>query len=536
MDLTPDHSTLLLPFKISSPSGAQPLRTGIVMEGQQTAPWVEALLKFLNQIPGIDLFQTSLSIDAAPAAKRPGWLIDRLYKASRAKFDPFGDPASHTMDGNASLDDIRAAGCDVIIWLAGSQFPDVKLSGLAKHGVFTVRWGAGNHAIPFWKEVANNCVTSFATIYWHDHSLAQGRDVQSAELSSSPGLYITLNAEQPLIAAIRMLASLLLEIQSDGPRFAGRAKRIEPQPLPVGLPPDYPSDCETARFAAGKLMRSAYRRWATRDKSAKWFISIRPNRSQSITDQSRIHLQGLQEVPLPNGVEAMADPFLWEAGGRNYLLFEEVARSKTRGRLACVEILKNGAYSEMKIILDKPYHLSYPCVIPENGELFLLPEAAEAKRVEMYRFTKFPWEMEHVATAIDGVALVDTTPIFIDGTWYFFTTTQEPFMETLLFCSSRLEGPWKLHPSNPVSLSVKNSRSAGQLFWKDGRLYRPTQDCSVCYGYAVVVNEVTKLTPTEFEERMVSYIPPTWSANLLGTHTWNENSAFQVVDGIRYAQ
>ena len=109
-------------------------------------------------------------------------------------------------------------------------------------------------------------------------------------------------------------------------------------------------------------------------------------------------------------------------------------------------------------------------------------------------------------------------------------------METLLFCSSRLEGPWKLHPSNPVSLSVKNSRSAGQLFWKDGRLYRPTQDCSVCYGYAVVVNEVTKLTPTEFEERMVSYIPPTWSANLLGTHTWNENSAFQVVDGIRYAQ
>jgi hypothetical protein len=144
--------------------------------------------------------------------------------------------------------------------------------------------------------------------------------------------------------------------------------------------------------------------------------------------------------------------------------------------------------------------------------------------------------LELVSTPIEGVALVDTTPICIDDHWYFFTTTAEPFMETLLFSATRLEGPWSLHPCNPVSTSVKNSRSAGQLFWRGGRLFRPTQDCSVRYGYAIAVNEVSKLTPHEFEERAISYLPPSWRPDLLGTHTWNESSAFQVVDGIRYAK
>jgi hypothetical protein len=190
----------------------------------------------------------------------------------------------------------------------------------------------------------------------------------------------------------------------------------------------------------------------------------------------------------------------------------------------------------MKIILDRPYHLSYPCIVPSNGELFLIPETSEAKRVELYRFSRFPWELELVSSPIEGAALVDTTPIFLDGHWYFFTTTVEPYLESHLFSATRLEGPWKLHPANPTSGSVRSCRSAGQLFWKDGRLFRPTQDCSVRYGYAMTVNEVTRLTPHEFEERPVSYVPPSWMPGLLGTHTWNESSAFQVIDGIRYTQ
>jgi hypothetical protein len=43
-------------------------------------------------------------------------------------------------------------------------------------------------------------------------------------------------------------------------------------------------------------------------------------------------------------------------------------------------------------------------------------------------------------------------------------------METYLFWSDRLDGPWNLPPKNPVSCSVRNCRSAGNLLpqkWKN---------------------------------------------------------------------
>jgi len=258
---------------------------------------------------------------------------------------------------------------------------------------------------------------------------------------------------------------------------------------------------------------------------------MRPNRGQPLTD-----LSGFELLPLPPRAEAMADPFLCEADGKQYLLFEEVAAGQSRGRIGCVEVLAGGRCSEMKIVLDRPYHLSYPCVVEDGGELFLLPETRGANRVELYRFKCFPWEVELAATPVEGVRLVDTTPVQVDRRWYMFTTTPEPFLETVLFSADSLEGPWMLHPASPVSQSVKSCRSAGQLFWRDGRLFRPTQDCSVRYGYAITLQEVTKLTPHEFEERTAGYLAPRGLTGALGIHTWNESAAFQVIDVIRDVQ
>ncbi|MGJ5820944.1 glucosamine inositolphosphorylceramide transferase family protein [Paludibaculum fermentans] len=407
---------------------------------------------------------------------------------------------------------------------------------MARNGVFSIRLGERDQAIHFWDEVANGSVTSSLTVFWHDSSFEQGRPIRKAETSTSQGLFVTENAEQPLVAAIRLLAGLCLEIQRDSEQFMRWAGGVAAERLEVGARLDYPSNLDAAQFVVKKLARSAYLRWSVGKKKKNWFVALRPNRGNSITDPAQLDLNGFTDVPLPEGVDAMADPFLWEAGGRQYLLFEEVAKGQSRGRLGCVEVLQNGSCSEMKILLERPYHLSYPCVVPSDGELFLLPETSEAKRIDLYRFSRFPWELELVASPIEGVALVDTTPISVDGLWYIFTTTTEPFMETLLFSATRLEGPWSLHPGNPISTSVLSCRSAGHLFWRQGRLFRTTQDCSVRYGYGITVNEVTKLTPHEFEEHLVCQIPPTWAPGLLGTHTWNESSAFQVIDGIRYGQ
>ena len=455
---------------------------------------------------------------------------------SRARFDPFGDSVYDRTRAAVpeSAGAIHDADCGVLIWLASHEDHCADLGGFARYGVFTVRLGERDRRIPFWDEVANGQTTSPVTIYWHESSFARGRAVRKAETSTFQGLRFTLSAEEPLVAAIRMLTCLCLDIQRDGRQCEEKLRGLPESPMETPACADYPASLEAGGFVLRKLAGNARRRWTVRGKTARWFVAMRPNRGASIADPGAPDLKGFAEVPLPEGVEAMADPFVWETGGRRYLFFEEVPAGEPKGRLGVAEVFEDGACSERKIVLERPYHLSYPCVAEAGGELFLLPESYEAGLVELYRFSRFPEEVELVARLAEGIALVDTTPFFLNDRWYFFTTTTPPFMESLLFWSDRLDGAWHLHPASPISCSVRNSRSAGNLFRRNGRLYRPTQDCSVQYGYAIQVNEILRLTETEFEERPAHWIPPAWSRGLVGTHTWNESSGLQVIDGIRW--
>jgi hypothetical protein len=487
-------------------------------------------------MPGLQLRIFTLPEPAQRKPKSPPWLTERLYDASRKKLDPFGEtafPAGHEPVPATSIEPIGSAGCGVLIWLASYKDPRLIPCNLAEHGVFTVALGRCRQEIPFWDEVSVGDLTSTATIFWHHSSFTHGRQVMQAETSTYLGLYFTLNAREPLVATIRMLAGLCLQMRQDASLCEQKLRKSPEQYTPDPSSLDYSSTLEAGRFIAQKLGRSAYLRWKTLGLEGRWFVAIRRNSGQSICDSKEIKLCGFQEVPLPKGTQAMADPFLYEFNGRTCLLFEDIPKGKSRGRLGCLEVLERDAYSEMIIILEKDYHLSYPCIVPCNGELFLLPESCEANRVDLFHFSRFPSELELVSTPIEHLKVVDTTPVFLNDRWYFFTTTTKPFMESLLFYSDRLDGRWTLHPSSPISCSVRNSRSAGNLVWRNGRLFRPTQDCSVRYGYAITVNEVTRLTPTEFEEHPVGRVPPCWSHRILGTHTWNESSQFQVIDGYR---
>jgi hypothetical protein len=422
----------------------------------------------------------------------------------------------------------------VVIWLS-SGGETMNFAGLAKHGVLTVQFGQRQGPLPFWDEVATNQPTSTATVYWHDSSLTRGRVIRKVETSTVQGLYFTMNAGEPFAAIIQTLAGLCYEIKQEGPASEERFRRVEEEPMCRAGSAPYPSTLQAGQFIARKLSRSAVVRWQARGGDPKWFVAVRPNSGRSIVDPDPNGLNGFREIPLPQGSDYLADPFLIEVDGRTWLFVEEVPLGVPRGRLSCMELFENGSCSGMTVVMEQNYHLSYPCLIPANGELFLLPESGVARQINLYRFTRFPAETELVATLLEGLVAVDTTPIFLNDRWYFFTTTVQPFMETLLFSSNRLDGVWTLHPSNPVSTSVKNSRSAGHLFWENGRLFRPTQDCSIRYGYAITLNEVTRLTPTEFEEHPVGHVPPKWMPGLLGTHTWNQSSAFQVIDGLRFS-
>ena len=196
------------------------------------------------------------------------------------------------------------------------------------------------------------------------------------------------------------------------------------------------------------------------------------------------------------------------------------------------EITESGD-APVKVIMEAPGHLSYPCVFRHAGEWYMIPETGYARTVDLLRGDGFPLEWTKVTTLARGPTLVDTTPLWHEGAWYFFTTAELDGGRkvNLLFVSDELTGPWRSHPCNPLSVDAAASRSAGQVVRHQGRMIRPVQDCTQAYGYAIVFCEILELTPTSFRDRRIGRLDPDWHPGLRATHTWNRSGSLEVFDG-----
>ena len=140
------------------------------------------------------------------------------------------------------------------------------------------------------------------------------------------------------------------------------------------------------------------------------------------------------------------------------------------------------------------------------------------------------WKLE--TTLFEGVPARDATLFEADGRWWMFVAIADTDSsdELHLYYSSTPLGPWKPHRRNPVKSDVRNSRPAGRLFEWNGELYRPAQDSSQRYGYALTINRVLRLTPEEFVEEEVTKVLPQWRRDLRGTHTLNICDDLTVID------
>src|SRR5690348_6222945 len=96
--LLPDVASLFLDFKEMGSGGRDPLRVGVVFDSGRFPAWVDSLLVFLRQIPGLEVQPLALAcgtLEAKPSA----WLADRVYALSRARFDPFARAANDPTEG-----------------------------------------------------------------------------------------------------------------------------------------------------------------------------------------------------------------------------------------------------------------------------------------------------------------------------------------------------------------------------------------------------------------------------------------------------
>ena len=244
-----------------------------------------------------------------------------------------------------------------------------------------------------------------------------------------------------------------------------------------------------------------------------------------------------QPIQLPKD-RFYADPFVIEKGGINYIFMEEFVSSKNKAHISVIEVASNKKISCPKLVLDKPYHLSYPFVFSYNNEFYMIPETSANNSVELYKAKQFPGKWDFVMYLIQDRNLIDVTLHFENGLWWMFANSySHPFASTndqlFLFYSKNLfSTDWKSHPHNPVVTHIDNCRPAGRLFKQNGKLYRPAQNnASRQYGYGLKINEIIVLNENQFEEKEV-YEFDISKLDLKACHHFDFTNSLTVIDGI----
>jgi hypothetical protein len=272
-----------------------------------------------------------------------------------------------------------------------------------------------------------------------------------------------------------------------------------------------------------------------REKIYHWRICLRRNDSPELIAGPSPDKSNFRWMRCPPG-HYYADPFLLQNQGQVWLFFEDYIYGEKRGRIRCAPVQSDSSIGAPTVCLDRPYHLSYPLLFHHDGEIFMIPESAENHSVELWRATNFPFSWKLEKRLFVG-SLFDTTPLFHEGRWYFFTTLSEPSGNCAfgaLFSSDSLTGNWVRHPNCPISTDVRYARSAGAILKVENRLLRPVQDCSENYGRRIHVEEILELTPDAYRGRLLHSIEPDWNKSLKGVHTYAFCASIEAVDALSY--
>lgn len=263
----------------------------------------------------------------------------------------------------------------------------------------------------------------------------------------------------------------------------------------------------------------------------RWFLAIR---RRTTTTSSYCNTIGYQ-VLYPPRDRFYADPFLLKWQQHSYLFFEDYRYDKAKGLISCMTLDDDGRPITTDVVLERPYHLSFPFVFAWDGEMWMVPETSTNHTIELYRARHFPYAWQQEVTLMRSVQASDTILLHYADKWWLFTSIDGEetacYGNLSLFFAQSLLGPWVAHPRNPVVLDTSRARPAGAIFSDNGILIRPGQDCSDSYGKAIQFHCIETLTETQYQERPIWKTTPSWSAQCVGTHTYNCNDDFEVLDG-----
>lgn len=203
----------------------------------------------------------------------------------------------------------------------------------------------------------------------------------------------------------------------------------------------------------------------------------------------------------------VADPFMVRENDKWYMFFEVMMSGNRQGKIGLATSPDGFTWTYHRIILDEPFHLSYPYVFKWEDNYYMIQESTQSCSIRLYKAVRFPTEWSLVKILLRDVNYADPSIVYYADRWWMFASSLKNDV-LRLYGARDLMGPWIEHPASPViNGDSRRARPGGRVIPFNGGLSRYAQDDFSAYGYQVRAFAITELTSSSYKEGEVKENP-----------------------------
>jgi hypothetical protein len=272
-------------------------------------------------------------------------------------------------------------------------------------------------------------------------------------------------------------------------------------------------------------------------KSDFWKVGVVPASIESWAESTSAPGE-VTWLPNPGPWRYLADPFGVQRDGLTHVFVEAFDYRTKHAVIEHHELDAELGWLGKSVALERPFHLSYPYIVEDRGEVFMIPESHRAGEIALYRSRQFPGDWVRETVLLMGVPGAEPSLIRYQDQWWMFFTIVGPDArdqrELHVAFAPRLTGPWQLHQQNPVLNDRSGARPGGTPYiGADGAVVLPVQDCSETYGGALRFVRFKSLTRARIE---TEHLGPTLRGECVssthhdGFHTLSSCGALTLID------
>ena len=205
-----------------------------------------------------------------------------------------------------------------------------------------------------------------------------------------------------------------------------------------------------------------------------------------------------------------ADPIPALINDKKYLFVEAYDKFNAIGRIAVTELSEK--IHTPKIIINEPFHMSFPNVFKWHDEYYMIPETNDADQIRVYKMYTDVYDWRLVSCMdVNDRKYTDVSSIQMGDELFLVAGEKDPKdrfkCRTVIMKVLSLEKELRLEIVSQNSEYSYGDRNAGNIFVYSGELYRPIQHSDKdTYGLYVTLHKFKELENSNSAETTVRTI------------------------------